>query len=200
MKRFFVGLLFAGVLSAAPGGGSVSVGPLLGANLSTGPNGPTISAPMQIVILLTLLALLPAVIMCITPFLRISIVLHFLAPGARHPDRAFQSGVDRLGSLFVDAGDAARCQRHLRERLGALRQRQTIAMDDALSKGEQPLRHFLLKFAREKDIQLFVEHLPRASTAHAAGSGSEDSDSGLHHYRSSRPLFRSAPSCFCRSW
>ncbi len=33
---------------------------------------------MQIVILLTLMTLLPAAIMSITPFLRITIVLHFL--------------------------------------------------------------------------------------------------------------------------
>ena len=33
---------------------------------------------MQIVILLTLMTLLPAAVMCITPFLRITIVLHFL--------------------------------------------------------------------------------------------------------------------------
>jgi len=34
--------------------------------------------PMQIVILLTLLTILPAVVMSITRFLRIAIVLHFL--------------------------------------------------------------------------------------------------------------------------
>ena len=33
---------------------------------------------MQIVILMTFLTLLPGAVMCITPFLRISIVLHFL--------------------------------------------------------------------------------------------------------------------------
>ena len=33
---------------------------------------------MQIVILLSVLTLLPAIVMCLTPFLRISIVLHFL--------------------------------------------------------------------------------------------------------------------------
>src|SRR6201999_4116625 len=36
------------------------------------------SSPLQIVILLTVLTLLPAIVMSITPFLRISIVLHFL--------------------------------------------------------------------------------------------------------------------------
>ena len=41
-------------------GGAIPVGPLLGANLTTGPNGQTISAPLQTVILLTVLALLAA--------------------------------------------------------------------------------------------------------------------------------------------
>src|SRR4051794_29129682 len=41
-------------------------------------SGGSLSEPMQIIILLTLLTLLPAMIMAITPFLRISIVLHFL--------------------------------------------------------------------------------------------------------------------------
>src|ERR1700759_1619000 len=42
-----------------------------------GASGP-LSPTMQIIILMTLLTLLPAIVMAITPFLRISIVLHFL--------------------------------------------------------------------------------------------------------------------------
>src|SRR5258708_15140827 len=42
------------------------------------PGAKDLSVPMQIVILMTALTLLPAIVMCITPFLRISIVLHFL--------------------------------------------------------------------------------------------------------------------------
>ena len=38
----------------------------------------SLSTPMQIIILMTVLTLLPAIVMSITPFLRISIVLHFL--------------------------------------------------------------------------------------------------------------------------
>ena len=49
---------------------------VLGINLGKG--GDSLSVPMQIVILLTLLTLLPAIVMSITPFLRIAIVLHFL--------------------------------------------------------------------------------------------------------------------------
>ena len=41
-------------------------------------NGTSLSVPMQIVFLLTLMTLLPAAVMSITPFLRIAVVLHFL--------------------------------------------------------------------------------------------------------------------------
>jgi len=50
----------------------------LGITLGGGKGGSQAAIPMQITILLTLLALLPAAIMSVTPFLRISIVLHFL--------------------------------------------------------------------------------------------------------------------------
>src|SRR5205823_5474160 len=53
-------------------------GSLLGISLLDGKAGATLGVPMQIIILMTALTLLPAVIMSITPFLRISIVLHFL--------------------------------------------------------------------------------------------------------------------------
>ena len=46
--------------------------------ISPGKDGASLSVPMQIVIMLTLMTLLPAAVMSITPFLRIVIVLHFL--------------------------------------------------------------------------------------------------------------------------
>jgi len=48
---------------------------------------------MQIVILLTLLTLLPALVMSITPFLRITIVLHFLRQALGTADRSFESSL-----------------------------------------------------------------------------------------------------------
>src|SRR5215813_2316145 len=38
----------------------------------------TLGVPMQIIVALTLLTLLPALFMSVTPFLRITVVLHFL--------------------------------------------------------------------------------------------------------------------------
>jgi flagellar biosynthetic protein FliP len=46
--------------------------------ISAGKSSSSVSVPMQIVILMTLMALLPAAVMSITPFLRITVVLHFL--------------------------------------------------------------------------------------------------------------------------
>src|SRR5689334_21596546 len=63
--------LTAGLAAAAPAPGT-----LFGINMEKGNN--SVSMPIQIVVLLTLLTLLPAVVMTITPFLRIAIVLHFL--------------------------------------------------------------------------------------------------------------------------
>ena len=67
-------LLAAGSAWAAPATDPVI--PVFGA--TTGKGGMNLSTPMQIVILLTMLTLLPAVVMSVSPFLRIIIVLHFL--------------------------------------------------------------------------------------------------------------------------
>src|SRR6266702_1156930 len=51
---------------------------LVGITLIHNKAGSSLGVPLQIVLLLTLLTLLPAILMSITPFLRITIVLHFL--------------------------------------------------------------------------------------------------------------------------
>ena len=50
----------------------------IGVTTGTGAAGTTLSLPMQIALGMTLLSVLPAIVMCVTPFLRIIIVLHFL--------------------------------------------------------------------------------------------------------------------------
>src|ERR1700682_1679097 len=72
LRNLFLGILFETVAFGAPASNS----PLsaLGAKGSA----TTLSLPMQIAISLTLMVLLPAAMMSITPFLRITIVLHFL--------------------------------------------------------------------------------------------------------------------------
>src|ERR1700719_2269646 len=66
-------LLLSSGASWAQGPGS-----LLGVSLTPSKGSGSLGAPMQIIVLLTLLTVLPAVIMTVTPFLRITVVLHFL--------------------------------------------------------------------------------------------------------------------------
>src|SRR5437868_12601147 len=63
-------------LLAAPAAGAAA-GSLCGIPIAGGAAG-QVGVPMQIVLLLTALTLLPAAVMSATPFLRIVIVLHFL--------------------------------------------------------------------------------------------------------------------------
>src|ERR1700685_1360514 len=76
MTRRLVRGLFLLALPASRIWAAKTPNSVLGINLNAGSD--SLGVPMQIVVLLTILTLLPAVVMSITPFLRIAIVLHFL--------------------------------------------------------------------------------------------------------------------------
>jgi len=160
-RRFLFLLLLLPVLSVGIGTAAPQPGPLLGAAISSGKGGPIISAPVQIVILMTFLTVLPATIMCVTPFLRISMVLHFLrqAIGTQTaPTNQVLIGLAMFLSILIMQPVAIEMYRKGWQPFD----NGTLTMDEALEQGAQPLRTFLLKFAREKDIRLFVEitHAP----------------------------------------
>jgi flagellar biosynthetic protein FliP len=154
--------------------GLVSAVPMLGAageplsilGISAGKSGSTLSVPMQIVILMTLMALLPAAIMSITPFLRITVVLHFLrqALGTQStPSNQVLLGLALFLTIVIMQPVAADMYHQGWEPLEAGQVTTQQAMDQAA----RPLRSFLVRFAREKDIRLFVEiaHAPAPHTA-----------------------------------
>src|ERR1700736_1275669 len=73
MKLSLLGILaLPGILLAQ------AQGPLSGISLVQTKGSASLSVPMQIVVMLTVLSVLPAIIMSVTPFLRITVVLHFL--------------------------------------------------------------------------------------------------------------------------
>ena len=121
-----------------------------------GGRGLTLSVPMQIALGLTLLTLLPAVIMCITPFLRIAVVLHFLrqALGTQTaPSNQVLVGLSLFLSLVIVQPMFADIYTHAWEPL----EKGQITAEQAFDQGSVPLRKFLVRFARERDIRLFVE-------------------------------------------
>ena len=124
--------------------------------IAAGKNGATLSVPMQVVILLTLMTLLPAAVMSITPFLRITIVLHFLrqALGTQStPSNQVLLGLALFLALLVMQPVAAEMYHQGWEPLETGR----LSPAEALAQGSQPLHHFMERFAREKDIRLFIE-------------------------------------------
>jgi flagellar biosynthetic protein FliP len=128
----------------------------IGVTPAVGGHGLTLSVPMQIALGLTLLTLLPAVIMCVTPFLRIAVVLHFLrqALGTQTaPSNQVLVGLSLFLSLVIVQPMFADIYTHAWEPL----EKGQISAEQAFDQGSVPLRKFLLRFARERDIRLFVE-------------------------------------------
>jgi flagellar biosynthesis protein FliP len=126
------------------------------APVQLGKGGPSISVPMQIALSLTLLTLLPGAIMCITPFLRITIVLHFLRQALG--TQTTPSNQVLLGlSLFLSAVIVQPLASQIYKDAWAPYDKGQISTEQAMEAGSRPLKTFLSKFVREKDVQLFIE-------------------------------------------
>lgn len=120
------------------------------------PAGATGSVPWNIVALLTLLTVLPALVVAVTPFTRLLVVFHFLrqALGTQTaPSNQTLIGLSLVLTYFLMQPVGA-----------AIYQSAVVPFEHgdidawgALNQGAPPLRHFMLKFAREKDLALFLE-------------------------------------------
>ncbi len=141
------------------------LGPVSAAAAETGPfsllgisprAGGGLSVPTQIVVLLTLMTLLPAAVMCITPFLRITVVLHFLrqALGTQTvPSNQVLLGLALFLTIVIMQPVAADMYHQGWEPM----ENGQLSTGQAAEAAAKPLRSFLVRFAREKDIRLFVE-------------------------------------------
>jgi flagellar biosynthetic protein FliP len=153
VRALILGILFGTVAFGAPAVAAVN-SPL--AALGAKGSGTTLSLPMQIALSLTLMVLLPAAIMSITPFLRITIVLHFLrqALGTQAtPSNQVLIGLSMFLSLLIIQPMATEIYHTAWEPMDAGK----LTASQAFDEGSKPLKTFLARFAREKDIQLFVE-------------------------------------------
>jgi flagellar biosynthesis protein FliP len=136
------------------------------ARAAGGPQAPVIQIPglsvrgdstsITIILLLTLLTLIPAVLLSMTPFVRILVVFHFLrqALGTQTaPTNQTLIGLSLFLTYFImqPVGAAVHEQAILPFERGA------ITSWQALDRGAIPLRQFMLEYTREKDLALFVE-------------------------------------------
>jgi flagellar biosynthetic protein FliP len=136
---------------------AVKADSLFGIGITSGDvSGKSGSVPLQIILLLTALTLLPAIVMCLTPFLRITIVLHFLrqALGTQTtPSNQILVGISLLLTMAV----MRPVLNDIYSKSWQPMQEGKITSEQALEAGAGPLKSFLLKTTREKDIRLFVE-------------------------------------------
>jgi flagellar biosynthetic protein FliP len=115
-----------------------------------------LSSPMQIVLLMTGLTLLPAVIMTITPFLRIAIVLHFLrqALGTQTvPSNQVLIGLSLFLSMLIMQPVGTEIYRTAWQPV----EKGELTWEQGVDAGSKPLHNFLIRFTREKDVKLFLE-------------------------------------------
>jgi flagellar biosynthetic protein FliP len=114
------------------------------------------SVPWNIVVLLTLLTLLPALVVAVTPFARLLVVFHFLrqALGTQTaPSNQTLIGLSLVLTYFLMQPVGAA----IYESAVVPFEKGQVDVLGAFERGTPPLRHFMLKFAREKDIALFLE-------------------------------------------
>jgi flagellar biosynthesis protein FliP len=123
---------------------------------------PSDSTPWTILFALTLITLLPAILMCMTPLVRLMVVFHFLrqALGTQTaPSNPTLLGLGLMMTWFLMTPVLTQVDQQAIEPYRAGK----IAGWDAIERGSQPIKHFLLHYAREKDLALFTAagQLPR---------------------------------------
>ncbi len=154
--------LFLLLAMAAPTGLlAQSQNPLSGISLTQSKGAATLGVPMQIVVMLTVLTVLPAIIMSVTPFLRITVVLHFLrqALGTQGtPSNQVLIGL----ALFITFLIMQPVVREMYHQGWEPVESGKVTWQQGFDDGSKPLKAFLVRFVREKDVKLFLEvsHTP----------------------------------------
>jgi len=114
------------------------------------------NSAIQIAILLTFLTLIPALVLCVTPFARLLVVFHFLrqALGLQTtPSNQTLIGLGLILTYFLMQPVGA----HVYQDAVEPYEHGTLALADAIDEGTKPLKGFMLHFVRDKDVALFVD-------------------------------------------
>jgi flagellar biosynthetic protein FliP len=126
-------------------------------NVTTGKTGAAggLSVNLQLLFLFTVLSLAPAILIMTTSFVRIVIVLSFLrsALTVQQPPNQVLISLALFLTAFIMAPTFDSINK---QALVPLREGK-IQADEAITRGSQPLKIFMLRYAREKELRMFVE-------------------------------------------
>ena len=129
--------------------------PKLSVEVGKTANPEDVSITLQILFLMTILSLAPAILILTTAFTRIIVVFHFLKQAmgtTQMPPSQVLIGLALFLTFFVMAptwnkvNDSA-LQPYLQKK---------ISLEEAYDKGVEPIREFMFKQTREEDLALFL--------------------------------------------
>jgi flagellar biosynthetic protein FliP len=130
-------------------------GPTLPLLVGTGGAGTNFSVPIQTLLFFTALSFLPAILLMMTGFTRIVIVLSLfrqaIGTQAAPPNQVIV-GLSLFLTFFVMSPTIDKVYADA----WAPYQANQISFNDALAKGQMPVREFMLKQTRQSDVQLFA--------------------------------------------
>lgn len=149
-------LLWAPSVGAAPAEPAAPLVPQVQIGVKGAESPREVAASLQILGLLTVLSLAPAILMMMTSFTRIVVVLSFmrnaLATGQMPPNQVL------IGlALFLTFFIMAPVYNQVYKDAWLPYQQGRIDQAQALDRAGRPLREFMLKQTREKDLALFVQ-------------------------------------------
>lgn len=130
--------------------------PNINLQVGTGKDNQDLSQVLQLIILLTVLTLAPAILILLTSFTRIVVVLSFVRSSLgtqQMPPNQILIGLALFLTFFVMAPTL---QEVNREALQPYMKGQ-ITQQQFFKRGMEPMRAFMIKQTREKDMALFVK-------------------------------------------
>lgn len=120
------------------------------------PTGQSVAEPLKVVLLLTVLATLPAIVIAMTSFTRTIIVLSILRHAFGMQDTPPNMVLLSM-ALFLTLFTMAPAIQKINEVSYRPLVENRITLDEAVTAGAQPLREFMVRQTREKDLALMLE-------------------------------------------
>lgn len=130
--------------------------PSINIDLGGEANSQNASASLQMIFIITIIALAPSILIMMTSFLRIIIALHFVrsAIGTQTmPPNQILVGLALFLTFFVMSPVFTQIKAVAIDPLD----RQEITQEQAIERGIQPLKEFMLRQTRDEDISLFMD-------------------------------------------
>ena len=153
--QLFRVLLLGLLLGAWPAAAGAQTLPKITLQVAQASQGGEAAVSLQIIFLLTVLSLAPSILIMMTSFTRIVVVLSFLrtAIGTQQmPPNQLIVGMSLFLSFFVMAPVWQQVNDEALQPLIA----EEITYREAMDRGMEPIRGFMLRQTRQKDMALFV--------------------------------------------